>query len=365
LVGRLDDAPGFDTARERFRRFLLERAAQLPAIQALIEECQRSVGEQHHRVLQDLIVVVGRVLGFAVTFGCYEKETDDPNSHGRWRSAERLEVVLQIETDHTTAALEPLADAVARRRAAADSEACVIGLCVVARQSAARGKLAKQMTQGQFADVRVVSAGSLLSLAAHVSTERVSHAEVVELLQTSAALDFMIDLMTRPDAAVRTSESTPDQREQSILGDTHVAFWVAIISGDATVAPERWLSSVIAERHLLAVCDGDHGRGRGSPGDWVCFFLASKGIVGHAQLAYVVEDGASVVRQTEKFGRVYRLAHVTLYERPVVQALRAGRPFAVPSGPAPVAGSFLTPIARQDFMALTISRETEHPTPTA
>jgi hypothetical protein len=175
----------------------------------------------------------------------------------------------------------------------------------------------------------------------------------------------MIDLMTRPDAAARSSESPVDERRRVAVDDTRPAFWVAIISGDAMVAPERWLASVIAERHLLAVSECDQGRGRGSPGDWVCFFLASKGIVGHAQLAYVVEDGASVVRQTEKFGRVYRLAHVTLYERPVVQALRAGRPFAIPSGPPSFAGSYLAPIARQDFMALTISTEAEHQTPTA
>ena len=85
----------------------------------------------------------------------------------------------------------------------------------------------------------------------------------------------------------------------------------------------------------------------------MCFFLATKGIVGHAQLAYLVEDGSSVVRHGEKFGSVYRLAHLTLYERPVVQALRAGRPFAVPASPAQFAGSRLTPIGRQDFLALT------------
>jgi len=365
LVGRLDDAPGFDTARERFRRFLLERATHLPTIQALIQECQRSVGEQHHRVLQDLIAVVGRVLGFTITFGSYEGTADDADAPGRWRSAGLLDVVLQIETDQTAATLEPLAHAVAAHRTAGDCEALTIGLCVVARQAAARGKLAKQIAQGQFADIRVVSVGSLLSLAAHVAADRVSHAEVVELLQTSAALDFMIDLMTRPDAAVRSSEPSTEERRRPVVDEARPAFWVAIISGDAMVAPERWLASVIAERHLLAVCDGDQGRGRGSPGDWVCFFLASKGIVGHAQLAYIVEDGASVVRHTEKFGRVYRLAHVTLYERAVVQALRAGRPFAVPSGQAQVAGSYLTPIARQDFMALTISAETEHQAPTA
>jgi hypothetical protein len=76
LVGRLDDAPGFDTPRERFRRFLLERVTDVPAARTLIEECQRSVGEQHHRALQDLVVVVGRLLQFEVTFGAYERSAD-------------------------------------------------------------------------------------------------------------------------------------------------------------------------------------------------------------------------------------------------------------------------------------------------
>jgi hypothetical protein len=362
LVGRLDDAPGFDSSRERFRRFLLERATHLPTIHTLVEECQRSVGEQHHRVLQDLIVVLGRVLRFGVTFGTYERSSDDLNAHGRWRSAGLLDVVLQIETDHTAATLEPLARAVAANRAA--GEQSTIGLCVVARQSAARGKLATLIAQGEFPDIRVVSARSLLSLAAHASADRVSHAEVVELLRTSAALDFMIDLMTRPGGGDRSSEVGAEERSRAPVPDPQPACWVAIISGDAMVTPERWLASVIAARQVLAVCAGDQTRAHGSPGDWVCFFLANKGIVGHAQLAYEVEDGARVVRHGEKFGRVYRLAHLTLYDQPVVQALRAGRPFAVPSAAAPFAGSSLAPIARQDFMALTTSSATEHHAPT-
>jgi hypothetical protein len=194
-----------------------------------------------------------------------------------------------------------------------------------------------------------------------VSADRVSHSEVVELLRTSPALDFMIDLMTRPGAGIPSMESPEareEQRGQSVVAridDPRPAFWVAVISGDSMVTPERWLASVIADRHVLAVCDGNQINGHGSPGDWVCFFLANKGIVGHAQLASVVEHRATVVRQSEKFGQVYRLANLTLYERPVVQALRAGRPFAVPSGSVPVAGSCLTPIARQDFTALTLS----------
>jgi hypothetical protein len=229
---------------------------------------------------------------------------------------------------------------------------------VVARQSPARGKLAKAVAEGQFPDIRIVSVKSLLSLAAHAAANRVSHAEVVELLRTSASLDFMIDLMTRRDTPDQPSEPPAEERRHFESDDARPAFWVAIISGDTMVTPERWLTSVVADRHVLAVAEGEETREHGSPGDWVCFFLASKGIVGHAQLGYIVEDAANVVRHGEKFGRVYRLSHVTLYERPVVQALRAGRPFAVPSDAAAFAGARLAPIGRQDFTSLTLS-ETE------
>jgi hypothetical protein len=355
LVGRLDDSPGFDTPRERFRRFLLDRATHLPTIHALIEECQRSVGEQHHRVLQDLVVAAGRVLQFAITFGMYEGSPDDLNARGRWRSAGLLDVVLQIETDHTTAALEPLARAVATSQAALEAGETAIGLCVVARQSTSRGKLAKLIADGEFPDIRVVSVKSLMSLAAHVAADRMSHAEIVELLRTSSALDFMIELMTRQTPGPATRDADTTERSRSGDDNSRPAFWVAVISGDTTATPDQWLSSVIAERHVLPVWDGDQGHSRGSTGDWVCFFLAGKGIVGHAQMAYVAQDGASMVRHGEKFGQVYQLAHVTLYERPIVQALRAGRPFALPSSAPPFAASSLAPIARQDFLALTLS----------
>jgi hypothetical protein len=51
------------------------------------------------------------------------------------------------------------------------------------------------------------------------------------------------------------------------------------------------------------------------------------------------------------------VADVTLYEQPVVQALRAERPFALPPVDVPLAGACLTPIARQDFLSLTKYRE--------
>jgi hypothetical protein len=55
---------------------------------------------------------------------------------------------------------------------------------------------------------------------------------------------------------------------------------------------------------------------------------------------------------------VYRLTDVTLYDRPIAQALRADRPFAVPPPNVPLAGPCLAPITREDFRALLAHRET-------
>ena len=97
LVGRLDSAPGFDAPRERYRRFLLEHVTDVPTSRSLIEECQRSVGEQRHRALQDLVVLVGRFLGFETIFGSYERIGGHVD--GQWRSRGLLDVVLEIRTE--------------------------------------------------------------------------------------------------------------------------------------------------------------------------------------------------------------------------------------------------------------------------
>ena len=136
------------------------------------------------------------------------------------------------------------------------------------------------------------------------------------------------------------------------------AFWVATIAANETAAPEQLLASVIARRRVLGICHAGPFQAEGAAGDWVCFFLAGKGIVGHAQLASVVDGKTNVVRNAAQFNRVYRLSNVELYEEPIVQALRAGRPFAVPAADVALAGPCLAPIAREDFIALTTYRDT-------
>ena len=328
---------------------------------ALIDECQRSVGEQRHRALQDLVVIVGRLLRFEITFGTYERSADAVKVDGQWRSPGLLDVVIEIRTEQTTS---PTLDGLARAMAAAEGAGLEprIGLCVVARQYAARGKLSRALAEvTPLPDIHVVSVGSLLALAAQVADDRVTHAEVVTLLRSGVALDFVIDLLDRPAAKSPSSESTAEQGQSAPANHHEPAYWVATIAGNEVAAPEQLLAAVIAERRVLAICPAGKLRSQGSPGDWVCFFVPGKGIVGHAQLASIIEDSAKVVRHARRFSSVYRLASVTLYERPILQALRADRPFAVPPPDIPLAGPCLAPIARQDFLALMTYRDGAEP----
>lgn len=359
LVGRLDSAPGFDTPRERYRRFLLEHVTDVPTARALIEECQRSVGEQRHRALQDVIVLLGRFLGFETIFGTYGSASD-AGIGGQWRSRGLLDVVLEIRTDQTTHAS---ADNLARALAATEVTGRVdvaprIGLAVVARHYAARGRLEHAFAaDSHSSDLRIVSARSLLMLAAQAAADRLSHIEVVKLLQSGFALDFVINLLDRPSSSGQQDEPIAQPAPPAPVERHEPSFWVATILDDEMAAAEQVLASVIAHRRVLGICHAGPLRSEGTPGDWVCFFLPGKGIVGHAQLASLVDNNASVVRNAAQFSCVYRLSHVELYEEPIVQALRAGRPFAVPPADVPLAGPCLAPIARHDFIALTTYRE--------
>ena len=375
LLGRLDDAPGFDTPRERFRRFLIDHITDIQTARPLIEECQRSVGEQHHRALQDLVVLLGRFMRFETTFGTYERLPGGVKLDGQWRSRGRLDVALEIRTEQTTdSTLESLARSVSAVAAAtqADVEAR-IGLCVVGRHYVGRGRLEQAASTAKQADLRVVSVQSLLSLAHKFSADRLSHGEVVKLLRSGFALDFVIDLLDRPGDALRPREvvpAAPPQPAASVaLPAPSVApavppprsepeFWVATIAPNDMSSPEQLLASVIVERRVLGICHEGVLHDDGAPGDWVCFFVPARGIVGHAQLASVVDDGVPVIRNADRFSRIYRLADVEVYEEPIVQALRAQRPFFVPPPDVVLAGPCLSPISREDFIAMTASRGT-------
>ena len=73
LVGKLDDSPGEDVPRERFRHFLQEQLTEVGQIRDFVQECLMGSGDQYSRALQDLIVynvhITHRVRGLLPDIG--------------------------------------------------------------------------------------------------------------------------------------------------------------------------------------------------------------------------------------------------------------------------------------------------------
>jgi len=200
LAGRLDDSPGFDTPRERFRRFLTEHVTDLGPARALVDECQQGIGEQQHRARQDLIVLLGRFLGFETAFGPYTGSAGIPKHDGHWRSRRRLYLTLVLRADRAFSHdFDDLARTVGEPAAvasASDPEARRLGLCVIAsRHTAGRPPLPPDEEWTRH--VRLVSVRSLLLLAEWVSAGRLEHEEVVQLIASGFDIDLVTDLVDR------------------------------------------------------------------------------------------------------------------------------------------------------------------------
>ncbi|MGI6209281.1 MAG: hypothetical protein ACOYEW_13855 [Anaerolineae bacterium] len=98
LVGRLDDSPGEETPRERFRRFIQANVRSVGQLRDYTEECLRNPGEQYNRALQDLVNYLDTPLGFCVEYGRYQGVKGQIGFDGHWSSPSGLHVVVEVKT---------------------------------------------------------------------------------------------------------------------------------------------------------------------------------------------------------------------------------------------------------------------------
>jgi len=355
LVGRLDDSPGFDSPRERFRRFLDESVADVQTMKALIEEAQRAIGEQPYRALQDAVVVLGRLLGFETTFGTYQRSNGAVECQGHWRSRRRLHLVLEIRTDETFRSDEDgLSRALAALQSSLDAGVPRLGLSVLTPRAAARGSLEDAGLAPATADRRTVSTRSLLWLAEMVSAGRISHDEILKLLISGSALDVAVDLLGRFTSPAGKGDVSPAEGFEPIeTNESEPDFWAATIDRREERAFERVLASAVSKRHVLGVGEDRALPGVACAGDWICFFLAGKGVVGHAQVLAPTDAATPLMRDSDPSSRVYRLKHITLYDTPVVPDLETQQSLIARHERTGLPGPLLVPLSRQKFEILT------------
>lgn len=379
LVGRLDDAPGFDTPRERFRRYITDHVHDVAGLRSLLAQSQERLGDQQARARQDLIVLLGRFLGFEVHLGAYDVR-DGVRLEGHWRSRRRARLAVSVLSEQSIGDdAETLARAMAALRATtpADEERWV-GLCITTPFYMTRQRLDAALVQRTASDIRCVSLESVLWLAETASADRLPHDDVVRLLTSGPDSDFMIGLMRRftetaAQAAQPSAAEPPGPRDvpsapavshaaashhaqsqlftdrRSAAQESHSGCWLASLVRDEAATPAQILDSVIGRRQVLGIGATAASAAAPRAGDRVCFVIEGPGAVGHAQLDAVISDATPPIRGARRFSAVFRLRQVVLYDAPVAIEGNAVVRRAVEQTPATASGAYLAPLSRADY----------------
>ncbi len=356
LAGRLDDSPGFDTPRERFRRFLIDHVRDLASAKALIEECQYAPGEQHQRALEDLVVLLGRFIGFETTFGT-RRPGPEPDYYGIWRSRLHLRVIVDVKSDQTTVTD---VDRLTHSLAAASEAAAACSSRAAALRVLAPLGLSRPEVEETFAAARstppvgVTSLAGIAALAEIVSAARLTHEDAVRLFESNVPVEFIVQLLEKVGDVPRMLGSEPAPI-QGTGGLDEPRFWMAVVVADHATEPEEFLESVVAKRRIFGLLESAAGS-TAQPGDWICFSIPGKGIVGHARVASLAASGAGL-RDAHRFRQLLQLEHLDLHlSAPVTLDSETQLRLRTMSAGSRRTGQTLIGISRESFRSMTGAR---------
>lgn len=320
LVGKLDDAPGDETPRERFRRFLKENIRDVGQVRDSIEECLRNKGEQYNRALQDLINHLGNLLGFEVTFGRYHGVPGRIGFDGHWISPTGFHIVIEVKTTETYAVktstlLGYVNDLISEKRIPDWDNS--LGLYVVGQPEPEIRQLENAvLAEKRIHQIRIVSADSLLSLAEMMNEYDVNHDDILAILRPSGPkVDQIIDLMARLVAgSLKEGVPTEPLKEPSFEPEEKANYWLTPVKSDELVSAEEVVKTLVGQEKIYAFGERTPGRKHLKPGDWICFYATGKGAIGHAKvLSRPEKKPHPKVKYPEKYPWTFRVGNAKLY----------------------------------------------------
>jgi hypothetical protein len=336
LVGTLDDTPGENSSRERFRNYLTRPTQTIGAVRDYIETCLRTSGPQYHRALQDLVNHTARLIGFEVNFGRYQGVQGAIGYDGIWRSGE-LAIVVEVKTTDVytvrTATLVNYVDELISDHRVTDWDHA-LGLYVVGRAEAALTQfeiaiLAERRTQ----QLRVITVESLLSIAELGQDDRISQDEAAVLLKpTSPFVDDIVRLLARVaatppgdprlpqtgDALRLTTTAAPSPTAEATSVESR-AYWVTAVSDDQHTSAQEAIRTLLSAGWYV-YGERTPGRKRLQVGDGLCFYESGVGIVATAEAASVPErKPLSIIRDAERYPWAFHVTNVRyFFDAPVV-----------------------------------------------
>lgn len=325
LVGKLDDAAGDETSRERFRRFLKENVREVGQIRDYVEECLRSSGDQYSRALQDLVNYLGFFLGFDVTFGRYQGVQGQIGLDGHWKSPLRFHIVVEVKTTEVyaikAATLVGYIDALISEKNISSWDDA-LGLYIVGRPDPGIRQLENAIiAEKRTHQLRIVSVESLLSLAETMNEYDVSHEDILALMRPSGPkIDPIVDLIARLVAEPKPVELPEPQRDISgselpiMPKEGEVAYWITPVRTNEKRTAEQVIQTLVGEEQIYAFGESTPGRKHIKPGDWICFYAANKGVVAHAEVISLPEKKPHPkVIERDKYSWTFHLDDVNLY----------------------------------------------------
>ena len=349
LVGKLDDTPGNETPRERFRRYLADNVVEIGEIRDYVGECLRVSGDMHYRALQDLVNHTGRFLGFDVVFGRYQGTVNQIGFDGHWKSPTGFHIIVEVKTTDAyaiqTKTVVGYIDALISAKEIPSWEDA-LGLYVVGRPDASLKQLDNAIVaEKRTGHLRIVSVESLLAIADIASSYGVSHETILTLLRPSGPrVDPIVELITSllSTASADTPQPAPSRgREFSVAApiaviaepkgpaskpdqlskrdDSTAAFWLTPVKSTEEESAEDCVNTLVGSEKIYAFGVRTPGRKKVKPGDWICFYATTIGVVAHARVAsYPEHRSHPAVIPPQEFPWVFRLEKPVLYlESPV------------------------------------------------
>jgi hypothetical protein len=87
---------------------------------------------------------------------------------------------------------------------------------------------------------------------------------------------------------------------------------MATVAPDYATTPEQLLELVVSRRHIFGVADGGTTQTTARSGDWICFYIAGKGVVGRARVLSPATSTTGV-RDAHRFKQLLHLEDLELH----------------------------------------------------
>lgn len=369
LVGKLDDSPGDETARERFHRYLKENVLKVGQIRDYVGECLRTSGDQYNRALQDLANYLGHFLGFKVTFGRYKGVPGEIGFDGHWKSPTGFHIVVEVKTTEAYAIkaatlVNYVNELISEKKIPSWDDA--LGLYVVGRPDPEIRQLENTILAEKRTDqLRIISVESLLSLAEMMDEYDVSHEDILAVIRPSRpTIDAVVDLMARLVAEEKVEELPEKELSlPAISTKKEVAYWITPVGSEEDYSAEKVIKTLVEEERIYAFGERTPGRRHLKPADWICFYAQGVGVIAHARVASKPKKKRHPrVRHPEKHQWVFQLDNIVLYlDKPIVidAALRSQLDYFEDKDPNRPWGWFVQATrktTKHDFDSLTRSK---------